>query len=156
MRIYKSDAKRILMGSKKSTRRLIFLLTVFCDIYDHCGLSEEQLGEMIDVRSRQTVIDASKEIMAKGLFKKTTGGMKYLGGDGLQKVTNKYRFPEDYVRRGRYYQENVVVTAFNIERIYLHALTRLCRDDELKDVLTRREYAEVMRIRKEEAAKADG
>jgi len=146
IRVYESDAKHILKAPTKNTRLLVFLITLFCDKYGFCGLSEKKIGEMLSIKSNKTVCESVKKI--HHMFWIVHGGYKNVGNT-LRRVTNKYRFHKDYIRDGRYIEIDEFVSAENVYDLYIKTLALLCSDEEIKDILTSPELQDVMAARKE-------
>lgn len=137
-RIYKTDADRIITGSTKSARLMAFLFTIYCDRYEYCGVGQKKLCELLGISSKQTVVTAESDLADRKLFVKTKGGLRFTG-DAYRKVTNKYRFPDDYKRSGKYYEITENVTADNIYDLYIKSIAALCDYDELAAHLTSKE-----------------
>lgn len=146
MRVYRSDIVRIIEAPTKTARMLAFLITVFCDKYEFCGLGEKKLCEILSVSSKLTIIKASNALVDRQMFYKKKGGVYYTG-NSLKPVTNKYKFPKDYVRSGEYIEIDGLVTTENIYNLYIHTMAALCTDDELKTHLTKPELADVRKAR---------
>lgn len=147
-RIYKSDMDRIVEAPTKTARLLAFLITVFCDKYEFCGMSERKMQDILSVSAKPTIIKASNALVDRKLFYKKKGGMVYTG-NSLRPVTNKYKFPNDYVRSGEHIEIDGLVTADNIYDLYISAMVALCDYGELKKQLTRQELQDVRKARKE-------
>lgn len=137
-RIFKTDADRIITGSTKSARLMAFLFTIYCDRYEYCGIGQNKLCELLGIASKQTVVTAESDLADRKLFIKTRGGLRFTG-DAYRKVTNKYRFPEEYHRSGECIKINETVTADNIYDLYIMAIATLCDGDVLKEHLTGKE-----------------
>ena len=146
-RIYETDARRIITAPTKAARLLAFFITVFCDRYGFCGLSSQKLCEKTGIKSNKTLATASKDLAELGLFHKTNGGYRNIG-NALKPVTNKYKFPDGYVRGGEYIEIDGMVTAENVYTLYIHAIAALCAEEE-NGSLTAPEVADIRRIRNE-------
>lgn len=145
-RIYASDARRIVLAPTKAARLLAFFITVFCDRYGFCGFGVRRLCDSIGVKSNKTVITAGNDIVDLGLFWRAKGGYKNIH-NVLKAVTNKYKFPLDYVREGEYIEIDGLVTADNIYELYINTVAALCSDDELSGTLTAPELVDVRNAR---------
>ena len=141
IRIYRSDAERIISRPTKTARMLAFLITVYCDRYGECGLSQQKMGEILSIKSRRIIVEAAK---AMGCFDSKQGGLKNAGGE-LKRVTTKYSFPEGYSRDGEYIILDTNITSDNVYSMYLKAIGRLCDDGELRKALKKPEYADMRR-----------
>lgn len=157
IRIYETDAKRIIQGDTKSARLLAFLVTVYCDKYGFCGLSAAKLCQHLNINSNKTVVEAEKCVAELKLFSKQQGGLKNMGGH-LKKVTNKYRFPMDYDRGGEFIEIDGLVTAENIYELYIRTLAALLDEGDAKSSLTAKEFKDwrMMRDAMAEGCDSDG
>lgn len=156
-RIFETDVKRIVQGKTKSARLLAFLITVFCDKYDFCGMGGDKLSEMTGIKSRMTIATAEKDLVDRKLFWKQAGGMKFAKSK-LRKVTNKYRFPMDYDRGGEFIEIDGLVTAENIYELYIRTLAALLEEGDAKASLTAKEFKDwrMMRDAMAEGCDSDG
>lgn len=144
--IYESDARHILKAPTKNSRMFAFLITLFCDKYGFCGLSEKKIGDILSVRSNKTVSGMVKKISK--MFWITPGGYNNRG-DSLKRVTNKYRFHKDHQRTGRSIEINDFITSENIYGLYIRMLAEFCSDIELAKDVTLPELKDVRAARKE-------
>lgn len=142
-RIFESDARRIISAKTRSARLLAFLFTVYCDKYEYCGLGIEKLMEISGIKTMNTIIAATNELVKDGLFWKQRGGLKFRDNT-LKKVTNKYRFPGGYERGGEFIEIDGLVDSNNITSIYAKTLAALLSEDELREHLTASELKAVM------------
>ena len=144
MRVYESDVRRILLGPTKTARLLAFLITIYCDRYEFCGMGVKRFCDELGVKTKDTIIAAANALVAAGLFSRTNGGLRNTGG-GLQKVTNKYRFPAGYKRGGEYVEIDGAVTGENIYEMYIRTVAALCGGCDLSG-LTKNELADIKEI----------
>lgn len=149
IRVHKSSIPYILNAPTKSTRLVLFLLVLFCDVYGevkityetiakYTGFSEYTVGKAIAWLAAEKFIAMEHTFHKVDVFATKKGANRYsFPGE------KKYYSPDRKYLNVDYVDIHEMITAENLREIYYRTLGAICKPEYLARYLTKPELGEI-------------